>query len=245
MSAVTGTAARLPDTGTAALVGALLPRSAVASELWQDPPGPPVLFPEEERVVAAAVPARRAEFATVRLCARRALAGLGLAPGPLLPGTAGAPRWPDGVVGTMTHCRGYRAAAVARRTDLAALGLDAEPNEPLPQPGMLELVSLPEERGQLRSLAARRPSVCWDRLLFSTKESVYKTWYPLTGRPLDFDEARIDLDPAGTFRAELLVDGPVVDGIRVTAFEGRWRTGRGVVVSAVALPPPGSAPAAA
>ncbi|MCX4987068.1 4'-phosphopantetheinyl transferase [Streptomyces sp. NBC_00572] len=221
------------------MIAALLPAPVVTAELFHDPPGPPGLFPEEERVVAGAVAGRRREFASVRACARQALARLGLPPAPLLPGARGAPRWPEGVVGSMTHCQGYRAAAVARATDLLAVGCDAEPNAPLPSPDTLELISLPQERVWLREFAARRPAVSWDRLLFSAKESVYKTWFPLTGRPLDFDEAVITPDPvAGTFRAELLVPGPVVDGVRITAFDGRWRTGNGLVVTAIGLRPP-------
>ncbi|MFD3676463.1 hypothetical protein [Streptomyces sp. NPDC058613] len=38
------------------------------------------------------------------------------------------PVWPSGIVGSMTHCTGYRAAAVARTGHLVALGVDAEPN---------------------------------------------------------------------------------------------------------------------
>ncbi|MER7624992.1 4'-phosphopantetheinyl transferase superfamily protein [Streptomyces sp. NPDC126503] len=221
------------------MIASLLPAPAVTAERFHDVPEPLGLFPEEERVVAGAVAGRRREFASVRACAREALGTLGLPPVPLLPGTKGAPRWPDGVVGSMTHCQGYRAAAVALREDFASIGCDAEPNAPLPSPGLLEAVSLPRERALLRELAARRPAVAWDRLLFSAKESVYKTWFPLTGRPLDFDEAVITPDPsAGTFRAELLVPGPVVNGVRITAFDGRWRVGNGLVVTAIALRPP-------
>lgn len=43
-------------------------------------------FTEERDAVAGAVPTRRAEFFTVRECARRALARLGHAPAPILPG---------------------------------------------------------------------------------------------------------------------------------------------------------------
>ncbi|WP_306332212.1 4'-phosphopantetheinyl transferase [Streptomyces sp. KL109B] len=69
---------------------------------------------QEEALIARAVPKRRNEFTTVRACAHDALAGLGLAPVPLLPDERGAPGWPPGVVGSMTHCPGYGAAAVPR-----------------------------------------------------------------------------------------------------------------------------------
>jgi 4'-phosphopantetheinyl transferase EntD len=78
--------------------------------------------------------------------------------------------------------------------------------------------------------------VCWDRLLFSAKESVYKAWYPLTGRPLDFDEALIEVDPAaGSFSARLLVPGPVVAGTRLAGFDGAWLAREGLVVTAIAV----------
>lgn len=199
----------------------LLAAPIVTAQSFGDPDPPPPLFPEEEQLMAKAVAERRREFSTARACARRALAGLGVPPVPILSGPRGAPVWPTAVVGSMTHCRGYRAAAVARAVDMVSLGVDAEPNAPLASHSVLKLVSLPEERVRLRRLAASRPEVCWDRLLFSAKESVYKAWYPLAGRWLDFHEATIEVHPAaGTFTARLLVPGPFVAGNRVTHFHG-------------------------
>lgn len=83
-------------------------------------------------------------------------------------------------------------------------------------------------------LAALQPEVCWDRLVFSAKESVYKAWFPLTRRWLDFEEALLTLDPMNaTFTAQLLVPGPVVDGRELTEFSGKWLVGSGFVVTAV------------
>ncbi|MDT0343352.1 4'-phosphopantetheinyl transferase family protein [Streptomyces litchfieldiae] len=218
------------------MLSALLPSAAAVVEAFGDPAEPAELFPEEQAHIAAAVPERRREFGTVRGCARAALARLGGPRVPLLPGERGAPSWPAGFVGTMTHCRGYRAAAVARDGELAGVGIDAEPNEPLPDPGVLGLITLPEERTALRELAARRPEVAWERLVFSAKESVYKVWFPLTRKWLDFEEARIEVDPgAGTFTARLLVPGPVVDGVRLPEFTGRWAARDGLLVTAIAL----------
>jgi 4'-phosphopantetheinyl transferase EntD len=221
----------------------LLPDSVVAVEVHgHDEPENTTLYPEEAALVALAVPKRRREFTVVRACARRAMEKLGVPPQPVLPGERGAPRWPAGLTGSMTHCDGYCAAALVRAADLASLGIDAEPHGPLPE-GVLESVSLPGERVRLRELAGTYPAVHWDRLLFSAKESVYKAWFPLTGRWLDFSEADIEVsvDPgghAGGLRAELLVPGPVVDGRRLTAFDGRWSVRRGLVVTSVSVPFP-------
>ncbi|MFJ9538550.1 4'-phosphopantetheinyl transferase [Streptomyces sp. NPDC101225] len=225
------------------MIEELLPHEVVAVEVHGDDGGEYApLYPEEAAVVARAVPKRRREFALARACARRAMDKLGVPPQPLLPGERGAPVWPPGLVGSMTHCDGYCAAALARAADLASLGIDAEPHQPLPE-GVLEAVALPTETQRLRRLAGERPGVHWDRLLFSAKESVYKAWFPLTGRWLDFTEADIEVSVGpdaplhGGLRAELLVPGPLVGGRRLGHFEGRWTVQRGLAATAITVSP--------
>lgn len=225
------------------LIGSVLPDWCAARESRTDEvyerEGLAPLYPAEAEAVAKAVPKRQREFTTVRLCAREALAELGQPPVPLLPGKRGKPGWPAGVVGSMTHCAGYRAAVVARAEDAVSLGIDAEPDEPLPE-GVLEAVSLPVERRRLTVLESARPGVAWGRLLFSAKESVFKTWYPLTGRELGFEEAELAFDVAGTFTARLLVPGPQVGGAAVGGFTGRWVARDGLLATAIVLAAPGS-----
>jgi 4'-phosphopantetheinyl transferase EntD len=217
------------------VIEAILPTGTAAEEAFSDPPGV-ALFPEEEAVIARAVDKRRREFATTRACARAALARLGLPPVPIVPGPRGAPQWPAGVVGSMTHCAGYRACAVARDRDLLTIGLDAEPHDKLPD-DVLESVSSAEEREQLTALAAAVPGTHWDRMLFSAKESVYKAWFPLTRRWLGFEDASVAIDPDnGTFTARLLVSGPRVHGLPLTGFTGRWLVGGGLIITAIAVP---------
>ncbi|MEU6576574.1 4'-phosphopantetheinyl transferase superfamily protein [Streptomyces sp. NPDC046805] len=230
------------------MIEELLPDSVVAVDTHgEDGLRDAPLYPEEEALMARAVPKRRREFSAVRACARRAMEKLGVAPQPIVPGESGAPRWPAGLVGSMTHCDGYCAAALARATDLASLGIDAEPDGPLP-PDVGSYVFLPTESARLRRLAEEHPAVHWDRLLFSAKESVYKAWFPLTGKWLDFAEADIevyadadrDLVPGGRghggLRARLLVPGPWVGERRVQWFEGRWTVRDGVVATTVVVP---------
>ncbi len=224
------------------MIEELLPASVVTVEAYGDEePANTALYPEEEAVVARAVGKRRREFAVVRSCARRAMDKLGVPAQPILPGERGAPVWPAGLVGSMTHCDGYCAAALVRAADLASLGVDAEPHQTLPE-GVLPAVALPAEAERLRRLAGAHPGVHWDRLLFSAKESVYKAWFPLTGKWLDFTEADIDVftDPGdqrnGGFHARLLVPGPWVGDRQLDGFEGRWTVQRGLVATAVSVP---------
>jgi 4'-phosphopantetheinyl transferase EntD len=221
----------------------ILPLSVAATEAFGDIRGA-TLFPEEAAVVARSVSRRRTEFASARACARAALARLGEPPVPILPGVRGAPQWPAGLVGSITHCDGYRAAAVARTADVATLGLDAEPNEALPD-GVYDMIALASERARLADLAARYPvgwdRVCWDRLLFCAKEAVYKAWFPAAQRWLDFHEADITIDAAvtggehGTFSARLLVPGPLVAGAPLTELRGRWLATRGLLLTAIVV----------
>ncbi|OZD55618.1 hypothetical protein CH252_07125 [Rhodococcus sp. 06-1477-1B] len=211
------------------MIQAILPAGARAVEEFGDTPAGP-LFPDEEQIVADAVPRRRDEFGAVRRCARGALAELGHSPVAILPGPGGAPVWPEGVVGSMTHCVGYRAAVVADRAHLPTIGIDAEPDEPLPH-DVLPVIARPVEIARFGAAASLR-GVRWDRLLFSAKESVYKAWYPLTGRWLDFDDVELTPHPhLRRFSARVLASAP--EGLR--EFSGTWVAGGGVIVTACVL----------
>ena len=210
------------------MIARILP-PAVRSAYALDDPAEATLYPEEAALVANAVPKRRDEFTTVRHCARTALASLDVPPAPILRGDRGAPVWPAGIVGSLTHCAGYRAAAVARDSEVTGIGIDAEVHGPLPA-GVLDLVSLPAERDHLTALAASFPETFWERLLFSAKESVYKIWFPRTGEWLGFEEAELTFDPAGTFTARLLRPGPF------SSLPGRFLVADGIVLTAIVLP---------
>jgi 4'-phosphopantetheinyl transferase EntD len=216
------------------VIEVILPAVARAVDTVDDLPDEP-LFPQEETLIRDAVDGRRREFRTVRGCARLALAQLGIPRPALLPGERGAPSWPRGVVGSMTHCAGYRAAAVARVEDVVMLGVDAEPNAALPD-DVLEAITTTRERTHHPVLAERVPSICWDRLLFSAKESIYKAWFPLTRRWLGFRDADIVLHPeTGTFDATFRVRRPTVAGRAVDGVSGRWLVSNGLVLTSVVL----------
>ncbi len=199
--------------------------------------GEDTLLPQERAPVEGATAPRLAEFATGRHCARLALASLD----PLLAGMAvlrdprGAPTWPPGIVGSITHCTGWTGAVVARSRGsrlgggVAAIGLDAEPIAPLPA-GVLDVVASGHERDALRRLEAERPGIPWDTLLFSAKEATYKAWYPLAGIVLTQASVEVDLSPDGSFSAVASADDaagrPVVHRVR-----GRWTLGPRVVVA--------------
>jgi 4'-phosphopantetheinyl transferase EntD len=197
------------------------------------------LFAEEEKIIAHATQARRREYAAVRSCARACLERLGYPPVPILPGVGGAPTWPAGVQGSMTHCPGYAAAAVGPVAQITAIGIDAEPDAPLPD-GVLNLIATPAEQDRLATIQREADSRNWDRLLFSAKEAVYKTWFPLVGDWLDHQDAEIVFHPHDrTFTALLTRDGLTVDGRHIHRLHGRWAHQQGILLTAITLGPAG------
>ena len=225
-------------TVTATLLSVVLPdggQRLSAAELYTDPPELAPL-PEEEPLIAKSVAKRRNEFITVRYCAREALGQLGIAPVPILKGEKGEPCWPDGIVGSLTHCEGFRGAAVARHDAIRSVGIDAEPHDVLPK-GVLDAISLPAERTELQALPTE---LHWDRILFCAKEATYKAWFPVTHRWLGFEDAHITFDVDGTgtaggFESRILVDPSAPSGPPLQTLSGRWSVRDGLALTAIVL----------
>ena len=179
---------------------------------------------------------RAAEFDTGRECARMALREIGVdhTDRPILADERGAPVWPAGVVGSISHTAGWTGAVAARRGrhgGIASIGLDAEVAAPLPD-GVLEVVATESERTALAHLGRADADVPWDAVLFAAKEATYKAWYPLTGVVLHHEQVAVVLTADGRFRAEAR------DGIRRPCLvRGRWRAGPDVVLTLAVIAP--------
>jgi 4'-phosphopantetheinyl transferase EntD len=158
-----------------------------------------LLEAEAESIASTIVAVRRASGAA-RVVARSLLDGLGHRDIPLVRTASGAPAWPAGLVGSLAHDREIAVAAVAARSCVAALGIDIEPAEPLPD-DIVDLVAT----------VAERPGLVGDplrgRLLFAAKEAVYKAMHPRDGVFLDFHDIAVDLDG----RRAVVPSGIVVD----------------------------------
>jgi 4'-phosphopantetheinyl transferase EntD len=224
------------------MIRAISPACTAAVDCFGDPPDAE-LYPEEAHAVESAVDKRRKEFTTVRYCARLAMAELGAQVAPIPIGPDRAPQWPAGVVGSLTHCDGYRAAIVGWADVVLALGVDAEPHVALPA-GVLELIARPDERSRLARLAAVSKGVRWDRLLFCVKESLYKAWFPMMKQWLDFQEAAVtfsidDGPPSrqgGRFAAWLERPYTTSRGDRSVHMSGRWLARGGYLLAMTCIP---------
>lgn len=212
-------------------VAALFPKGVVAAVLT-GPSDPAQLHPREREAVQRVAPKRLHDYAAGRQCARFALRALGVEEFPLLPGPGRQPLWPPGIVGSLTHTRGYCTAVVAPRTALQSLGIDTEVIADVHEElwsricTQEELQWLHQQTQQLRTALAA--------LLFAAKESFYKCQYPLTQEWLGFEDVRIALPEEG--RLQVIPQRPIRLASRITGtIEGRYRFHQRWVSAGIAL----------
>jgi 4'-phosphopantetheinyl transferase EntD len=180
------------------------------------------LHPEEAACIARVGVKRRREFTTGRNLARRAFAQLGIEGFALLSDRDRVPRWPEGVVGSISHCAGCCAVVVARREHILSLGLDVERAERL-EDELVARICTPREIERARALPPPE-GVDWGKLVFSAKESAYKCYFPLARRLLGFQDMEIEFSAdASSFNARLLrEDAPAPGGARCFAGRAAW-----------------------
>jgi 4'-phosphopantetheinyl transferase EntD len=194
-------------------------------------------LPEEAHYAAGWASKRQREFAAARVAARRALARLGVEAGALVPHADRSPRWPDGIVGSITHTRDLCLVAVARRGRLASVGIDVE-RVTAATTDIEELVCTPAERCWLdaQPAAQRGANV---RLFFSAKEAFYKCQYPLTRTYLDFQDVELAIGGDGTFAARIVRAAHLELNRELAGVQGRWAWVDGLVIAtAIALRSP-------
>ncbi|HYS69119.1 MAG TPA: 4'-phosphopantetheinyl transferase superfamily protein [Gemmatimonadaceae bacterium] len=142
------------------------------------------LWPDERPAFASSVAKVRRASGAARMVARQLLKQLGQPECALPRASGGAPSWPAGIVGSLSHDARVAVAAIGRCRDVHAIGIDVEPAESLP-PELLDLVATPQERLSISD------DPYHGRLLFVAKEAVYKAVYPLDQVFLEHHDVQI------------------------------------------------------
>jgi 4'-phosphopantetheinyl transferase EntD len=214
------------------LIAGLFPAGVVAAEL-RAAGDPSLLHESEAKVVLRAVPKRVGEFAAGRLCARRALAELGVTGFAVLAAEDRRPLWPAHLVGSITHTDGFCAAVGAERARFGSLGIDTEHAEGV-KPELWPRICIEQESTWVASLepGAQPRAVA---LIFSAKEAFYKCQYPVTGQHLNFWDLEVTpLDwgqASGSF--SIAPTRPILAPPR----EGKFRFHEAFISTGVFLPP--------
>ena len=152
---------------------------------------------EELAVLATVAPIRLDDFRRGRACARAAMMKLGHLAEPVLRDGRG-PIWPTRIVGSITHCSGLAAAAVAWRNAVSGIGIDSEPRGRVPR-NLAPRIGTPLELADAISASSSDDGLT---LLWCVKEAVFKCMNPISGQFLEFLDVTIALDPMNsTFTA--------------------------------------------
>ena len=159
---------------------------------------PEPLFPEEARIAGRFVAKRRREFLTGRACARRAMVALGRPAQAIDTRPDGGPRWPDGLVGSISHTDDFCIAVVGTNARLSSIGVDLELVKAMsPLTAALVLTETELQRFGTDDHAAA---------VFAMKEAFLKAYYPLAGGLVDFRDVEICLHPGEQTWSARLVD---------------------------------------
>ena len=199
---------------------------------------PAQLLPAEAAFLGRAVAKRAQEFAAGRVCARRALAEFGIHDVPIEMAADRQPRWPQSMVGSITHTAGYCAAVVATRDTIAAIGLDSEASAGVHRQ-LWPSICLAAEIDWLNSLPEQQQHAA-ATLIFSAKEAFYKCQYPLTLERLGFHDARVELIDWGGRRGAFSITATRHIGFAACAalpMMGRYTFHRGFVTTGLCTSP--------
>jgi len=168
------------------------------------------LHAEEARILSPrAYGRKRAEFALGRTAAHSALKQIGFENSPpVLRGQKGEPIWPDGIVGSITHCHPWSIAVAVQCSNGLAIGVDLETRERMQGTDISDLVCRGAELDWVRGGDFQERLT----MIFSAKEAIYKALYPLCQRYIDFKEVELTWFPEQhRFQGEFLAPlGPNV-----------------------------------
>jgi len=155
-----------------------------------------------------------------RLAAHQALNQLGRASESIGRGSDGAPLWPTGVRGSITHTAGLALVVLSDHPGVLALGIDVEKEERTLQPRVAGKVASQTEGDWIGS----GPSSGFRLLrLLSAKEAIFKAFSSLMGIRLGFLEARLTPIKGG-FAVEILHPRVCKElgTIKLSVGQGRW-----------------------
>jgi 4'-phosphopantetheinyl transferase EntD len=218
-----------------ALLAELFPPSVVAYEL-RGSADPATLLPEEAGTCDAFRPQRLAEFAAGRQCARRALGDLRFPDFAVRRNADRTPRWPELVVGSITHTIGYCGAVAALRTQFAGLGVDAEIAARVTADLWAHVFTTDEIAQFPRLDAAQRERLA--AVVFSAKEALYKGQFGITGRWLDYSDVSVEVVPEEDHKGAF-VARPATSNARCILRDaqprGRYHVDGALVVTGIAI----------
>ncbi|MFI5157214.1 MAG: 4'-phosphopantetheinyl transferase [Sphingobacteriales bacterium] len=167
-------------------------RGAYAQYFTEQVVGTEALSLREYKYIESAIEKRKTEFSTGRFCAKKALENIGLFEKEILVGTNREPLWPEGILGSISHCDNFTGAVVGCTDKIVSIGIDIE-NIGGIKSNVWDVIYTTSEQQFLTNTPTNKVDL-FSTLIFSFKESLYKFQYPITGIYLDFKDVEITFE---------------------------------------------------
>lgn len=147
------------------------------------------LFEKERSICKSYESQRLSDFLRGRYCAHRCLASFQIS-SPVLKDDVGAPIWPEGFSGSISHTHGLAGAILSRKNTFLSVGLDIEKIGRI-DTEIWPLLFTESEISLLHKLNSEKQQEV-STLMFSMKEAYYKMQYQLTKSGMEYDDLEVN-----------------------------------------------------
>lgn len=206
---------------------ALFSASAAISVLSDDDVGELELPELRHRIIFN--PDRRNAFIAGRVAARSVIKQLGLTPEPIAAESNGAPNWPEGISGSISHSAGLSIAVADRSEHSQAVGVDLQEIRTT-KPGLVDRIASAEEVASLK-ISGHMDAHIIPLVAFSAKEAVFKSLSIVQQQNLTIADIQIGVPGFGRFTVEKIAD----QTFNRDAMIGRFTYGNGFVLAGLTL----------
>ncbi|MGL1887998.1 MAG: 4'-phosphopantetheinyl transferase superfamily protein [Reichenbachiella sp.] len=155
---------------------------------YTEPCSSEILFETEKNITTEFETKRLKEFCQGRFCAHQCLNHFSNS-APILKDEYGAPVWPKGLTGSISHTDKMAGAMVAKKDRFRALGLDIELIGRV-QPDLWDMLFTPNEIKVFDKTPDHKKNYM-STMFFSMKEAFYKMQFQLSHTFLDFHDCEI------------------------------------------------------
>ncbi|MGD2088002.1 MAG: 4'-phosphopantetheinyl transferase superfamily protein [Candidatus Aminicenantes bacterium] len=174
--------------------------------------------PIDDRALSPRASRKRVlEFRLGRAAAAEAMSHLIPQPVPVGKAKSGEPLWPNHIVGSITHKRYTAAAVVGAKEHIQSIGIDLEDINDHVNLRIARRFSTEKELQWIHAVD-HRPAALKLKMLFSAKESLYKTIFQWKQEPLGFKTMELTDVPGSNFFRVYLHEGAGRSGLSADNF---------------------------
>ncbi|MFM9984618.1 MAG: 4'-phosphopantetheinyl transferase [Flavobacteriales bacterium] len=163
----------------------------------------------EKEIILGCNEKRIKEFSTSRWLAKKLLTRLNYKTTNILPNEFGAPIWPKGVAGSISHSNDLCIVAVSANSG-HSIGIDLQKITTI-RPEFTDLVLTPKEKFQNKT-ESEEEFIITTNMIFSIKESIYKCLGHCKSIDLDFHDVET-YHQCGKFNAKIKKSNSEFEGI--------------------------------